>query len=295
MERFFKGLILFAWIGVFGYFTHLFAIDDPYDRIAKIEIRGFRAESSDDILNCEGCSPQELLRLYTREDDNFTLVGDILNSIITENHIKWYEREPGEGEYRYTGRQRNEAFQNLFMQISTTLSTTAKNYDHENEIDEISIGIPYCFVYAGEQFPMKIKTSNSVQTWMKNQHALFERTKVIRSLVSNFTLLVIIGGFGGLIFLMRDYINANKKDVNADPGLSAYLFRPILGMFLAIAVYMIDLFAHAVISESSLDQVRMEPLYLLAFAAGLLCEQAYEIVSFRADEFLKAYKAKKEK
>ena len=65
--------------------------------------------------------------------------------------------------------------------------------------------------------------------------------------------------------------------------LSDYIFRPILGIFLAVAVFVVDILAHSIISTSSILEIRYEPLYILALGAGLLSETAYAWVRRNAD------------
>ncbi|ETW93289.1 MAG: hypothetical protein ETSY1_39880 [Candidatus Entotheonella factor] len=93
-----------------------------------------------------------------------------------------------------------------------------------------------------------------------------------------------IGTFGSVIFLVRDFINLEDESRTT---LSAYLLKPILGMFLAIAVFIVDILGHATISSASILQIRHETLYVLALAAGLLSEQTYAVVSSRAQMALR--------
>jgi hypothetical protein len=88
----------------------------------------------------------------------------------------------------------------------------------------------------------------------------------------------VLGAFGALIFLIRDYITADQEK-----NLSDYIFRPVPGMFLAVAVFVVDILAHTVISSASILQIRYEPLYILALGAGLLSETAYDWVRRSAD------------
>lgn len=95
-----------------------------------------------------------------------------------------------------------------------------------------------------------------------------------------------IGTFGSVIFLVRDFIDVEAE---ARTTLSSYLLKPILGMFLAIAVFIVDILAHAAVSSGSILAVRHETLYVLALAAGLLSDQTYAVVSSRAQMALKNF------
>jgi hypothetical protein len=45
-----------------------------------------------------------------------------------------------------------------------------------------------------------------------------------------------------------------------------------------MAMFVLDVLAHSVVSTSDILKVRHETLYILALSSGLLSEQAYEVV-----------------
>ncbi|MDD9971805.1 MAG: hypothetical protein OXR73_36510 [Myxococcales bacterium] len=102
-----------------------------------------------------------------------------------------------------------------------------------------------------------------------------------------FLILIVLGALGSLIFLTRDYLNV---DAECQTSASVFVFRPVLGMLLAIAMFVIDILAHSVLSAADVAQVRPEPLYILAFAAGLLSEQAYDLMEFYSKSALERLK-----
>jgi hypothetical protein len=55
-----------------------------------------------------------------------------------------------------------------------------------------------------------------------------------------------------------------------------------MGCLLAVAMFVVDIAAHTLISSSNIFSVRHETLYLLSFAAGLMSERAYLAVDSRA-------------
>jgi hypothetical protein len=124
-----------------------------------------------------------------------------------------------------------------------------------------------------------------VQDWILQERERIEQGSQRRSLAGTFLLLSTLGAFGALIFLIRDFITLDQEKT-----LSDYFFRPVLGVFLAVAIFVIDLFAHAVVSTSSILSIRYEPLYMLALAAGLLSEQAYDLVRYRANSAFDRYR-----
>jgi hypothetical protein len=116
------------------------------------------------------------------------------------------------------------------------------------------------------------------QDWILRESTRIKDQERERALFSTFLLLSVLGAFGALIFLVRDYITLDEEK-----KLSDYIFRPVLGVFLAVAVFVVDVLAHSVISTASILQVRPEPLYILALGAGLLSETAYDWVRRNID------------
>jgi hypothetical protein len=117
-----------------------------------------------------------------------------------------------------------------------------------------------------------------VQDWVLRESIRIKDQAQARALFSTFLLLSVLGAFGALIFLIRDYITLDEEK-----KLSDYIFRPVLGIFLAVAVFVVDVLANSVISTASILQVRPEPLYILALGAGLLSETAYDWVRRNID------------
>jgi hypothetical protein len=117
-----------------------------------------------------------------------------------------------------------------------------------------------------------------VQDWVSRESTRIKDQAQAQSLFSTFLLLSVLGAFGALIFLIRDYITLDEAK-----RLSDYIFRPVLGIFLAVAVFVVDVLAHSVVSTASILQIRPEPLYILALGAGLLSETAYDWVRRNID------------
>jgi hypothetical protein len=109
--------------------------------------------------------------------------------------------------------------------------------------------------------------------WVKARQAAIAARKSQISFLDLFILLIILGGFGSWIYLVRRHINPN---IPVD--LSEYFYRPPLGMALAIAVFIVNLTVHSFVSTSNITEVRRETLILLAFAAGLLSDKTYDFI-----------------
>lgn len=127
----------------------------------------------------------------------------------------------------------------------------------------------------------EIKLPIEVVNWVKLKRKELSYIQSRDSLTNTFVLLMVLGAFGSLIFLIRDYIKAEGSS-----SVEAYIFRPVLGCLLAVAMFVVDIAAHTVISGASIFSIRHETLYLLAFAAGLLSEQAYLAVDTQASTAL---------
>lgn len=109
--------------------------------------------------------------------------------------------------------------------------------------------------------------------YVKQQRLKNDSLDLKVKLVNDFFIMLVLGAFGSLVFLLKGFLKAET-----DQSLIAYFVRPLLGMFLAMAVFLIDMLTHSVISNSGIEMMRVEPLYILGFAAGLLSEQVYTLV-----------------
>ncbi len=123
----------------------------------------------------------------------------------------------------------------------------------------------------------------SVKNWVLQEQIIGANTRAKRHLADTFLILIILGTFGSLIFLTKDYIsNVDRKETN----IASYLFRPLFGMALAMAMFIVDMVAHSVISTGGVENIRNETMYLLGLSSGLLAEKAYELLRRKADDTL---------
>lgn len=173
----------------------------------------------------------------------------------------------------------DDAYISLFSNVRDILVAEALSPDKNQTSISYKALVPKYFVY--EQNVGMVDVPLDVKLWMSEyaERADAENKKI--KLMDTFTILLVLGAFGSLIFLTKDYLLPNEK-----AGLSAYVFRPILGMFLALAMFVLDLAAHAILSSAPIQSVRNETLYLLAFASGLLSEHAYGLLLQRAEKVL---------
>lgn len=103
-----------------------------------------------------------------------------------------------------------------------------------------------------------------------------------------FSLTLIMGALGSLLYITRDYlVGKNKRN------FSWYLFRPVLGMVTALAVYILAIAGQITISEGEMTGGtgggQLNPYFIcfLAIIAGLLSEQAIERIRLMGRTVLK--------
>jgi len=110
-----------------------------------------------------------------------------------------------------------------------------------------------------------------VQLW-----ATHERAK--RRLTDLVVLLVVIAQLGSLTYLIVGFISPVEA-----PTMREIIFRPILGAFLAIGVFIANVGLLGVASNGGIFEVRDEALYLLALGAGLFTDRVYQYLRARVE------------
>jgi hypothetical protein len=272
-----KGLILMGWIvllSVSSWYALYFGIANI---IAKMSVDRIISIESRDLSKCHATLSNRL-QCFIADNDLNSRGSPPLESMLRAVGFESLQLRES------TQDQKDEAYDVLFRMTRDTLIAHASS-DKPTQADisyrELIPGYFLLPEIAGPQGTAKVLVPVDVKLWMEDyaQRAEAENRKI--RLMDTFIILLVLGAFGSLIFLTKDYLLPNEKG-----GLSAYIFRPILGMFLALAMFVLDMAAHAVLSNASFQEVRQETLYLLAFAAGLLSEHAYGLLLKRAEEVL---------
>jgi hypothetical protein len=280
-------LILLALYAIWGH-----ASEGPFDLAnsifssssdrAYIQIRSMMAARQ----LCS--SPSSLLQIYLAVRINPPPIAAVLDTLSD----KWSSTEglnedcnlANEDERRQYVQQTREKYNQLFNKIEIRLQSLAA----VAPIGDRPLSIDYTILPAdlrpGGAVNM-VPLPPEVVIWVSQEHTRIEQKKLQASLIDTFLLLTVIGAFGSLIFLTRDYMMHDEER-----GIAAYVFRPMLGIFLAMAIFTLDVLAHAILSTASILEIRHEPLYVLALAAGLLSEQAYAAIRFRAEGVLEKYR-----
>src|SRR5262249_55644746 len=106
--------------------------------------------------------------------------------------------------------------------------------------------------------------------------ATHERAK--RRLTDLVVLLVVIAQLGSLTYLIVGFISPVEA-----PTMREIIFRPILGAFLAIGVFVANVGLLGVASNGGIFEVRDEALYLLALGAGLFTDRVYQYLRTRVE------------
>ncbi len=173
----------------------------------------------------------------------------------------------------------------LYIAIETRLEAKAIAPSENQDLNTIKNDIIPPQFRKKEFKEQDIDLSLEVKNWISQES---ERNKLITginsvtfNLLNTFILLIILGGFGSLIFLTREHLENEEKI-----PIKAYIYKPLLGMFLAIASFIANISVHTLVSESEIQKIRRETLLLVAFSAGLISEQAYSAITEKAKKAL---------
>ncbi|MGB1799819.1 MAG: hypothetical protein ACPHLK_03200 [Gammaproteobacteria bacterium] len=277
-----KGLFLIGWIWLLS----IVALYAASNSVSKQVFELFEYNTVFYYFNYfdqEEIDPgRELTRYLSRYRENPPPIESVIEMFLSRphwtqinlesegnisNHVYWKRHQ-----YR---RLFEKAHQKLtLIALDDTVNVKDAKINFEEVVPSTFIKLPFA---AAGSFTIPPIAAN----WVMAERPRLKLRKARSQLIDTFVLLMVLGAFGSLIFLTRDYIVYEEAS-----SLETYIFRPILGMFLAISMFIIDIAAHTVLSQSHIFEIRKETLYLLAFAAGLLSEQAYSLVEGKASKAL---------
>lgn len=102
-------------------------------------------------------------------------------------------------------------------------------------------------------------------------------------------LIFSMGALGSLIFLTIEFL----KQTNNDERFSMYFFRPLLGMVVALAIFVMYKSGQAVLGMD--DQEHLSPFLIsfISLMSGILAEQAYGNLKLAGSNFFKSDKDQK--
>jgi hypothetical protein len=293
-----RGVILLAWIVVLVFFAGLAATGKASESVMTFFKRWDTFGSSANSTATTTIPPRQHLEEYLAHYEYPPPIEAIIDQVVIEP--SWCMRDLGtEFGIRNPGRGEKERpfwikdqYYDLFGKTDSKLQALVsdRTFDPDGILPVESPVIPE--VFKKEKKPSEVaialvswKITREVAAWIKEERIRRDAMKQRYALVDTFFLLMVLGAFGSLIFLSKDYIERQEAT-----SIASLVFRPILGMFLAMAVFIVSMFGHTVISTADILKVRTETLYLLALAAGMLSEQAYEVLSTRASAALEKLK-----
>lgn len=261
-----KGILLAIWIGALGALAwaaiggHVSEFVLNYrPRWTKFAAAGIGDGSG------KAATPLELLELFQRSTTNAPPIAGLLDASIpgwSEPEVPILNRKIEATEYNA-----------LFERVADGLRGLVDDTHFDTSVGKIVVNfIPAPFSKLIVPAPFVLLPAE-LKVWIDNQRAAEKANEARKSLIDTFVLLIIIGAFGSLVFMIRDYLRAEQET-----RVAAYVFRPVLGIFLAVAMFIIAIAASAAVSTSDILQVRRETLCILALAAGLLSEKAYAII-----------------
>lgn len=283
-----KGLTLLIWIVVLVYFSALVTSQKVPGLLERStnHLDGL-FQGASEINNMEGISGTGLAYLY--EFNSFTKYT-VLSATLNKAIPNWIDVETifidQNGKPCSVDAIRSYYYA-LFDVIDEHLIAIVQNPDLDPDRSTFNQDLVPS-IFRKHMTDGKVNLPEIAVNYIKNQRVVDDTAKLREQLVATFFILLVLGAFGSLVFLIKDFLS--KED---STNCVSYIFRPILGMFLAMAIFFIDMLAHSIISASAIEQLRVEPLYILGFSAGLLSEQAYEIIKNKAENSLNKTKNKK--
>jgi len=264
-----KGFILLFWI-VFLVWSSIFAASSSVSKSLMIFSRTMGWDKDD-------------YGLYAQVDtilDEFRLSPNRLDAFFSDE------------KHRNQNHQAlRDEFQNVKKRVGDYLLASANDLSVSPDSLRLMVGefVHDDFILSPAELERQIGLPPGVVDWIqsyrKETAASLSTRKAKADLVDTFAILMALGAFGSIIFLINDYVSPASSF-----NIQSYLFRPLFGMLLAAAVFIVDVATQAIISESGTSNLRHETLYLLALAAGLLTEKVYAFVQNKLTDIVKTYK-----
>jgi hypothetical protein len=286
---FFKGLILFVWIILLVIAAGNAGYGDAYKRIynfnaeciAKVELKEAIRDNND--------SPIEFLRLYKNEYYNPPPLETIIDKVYGEydwsSHKilhSYSDNTNNVMRFRYLKGQ----YYDLFRKMHNKLNMFVDNVDVLPGNAKLDILIPEHIF--GKYVSKETRIPNEAIKWIQDERHNKKETKERNAIIDLSIIVLSFGAFGSLIFLTKEYM-----ENIIDYSIATYIFRPFLGMFLGLSMFIIYLIANSIITTSEIYNIRKESLYILSLSAGLMSEHAYAVLYYKSRQMLD--KLKKEK
>ncbi|WP_432735831.1 hypothetical protein [Maridesulfovibrio sp. FT414] len=280
----FKGFVLVAWI-VFLLVSASMACSGKVYTMLQDFPGKFKESLNGQTLTkgpeyyakkLEGGSVWELLRSY-----DTVAPYPVILSVLNAAFPRWTEMEHlyengCDGVVEVSGN-----YCSLFESVDKYLEAVVltENLDPRNLSISYNVA-PNVFKFAAEA--EKVDFPEVAISWVMMMRAQKDKDKQLAKLTDSFFIMLVLGAFGSLVFLIKDFLYGEKR-----VRVAQYIFRPVLGMFLAMTVFLMDILTHSVLSTASVEELRLEPLYFLGIVSGMLAEQTYGVIYARAQKVIR--------
>lgn len=250
-------------------------------------------------------TPSDYLNCYISKKyggsfiDEVPPIGSVLDSL--QVNVSWRDLEAikqVKGDHFHESKYKYKGFKVLFEIIETKLIAIAT--DNLQDINNLVINteevLPatFRFVPNSEKFESLTKSLPlEVRNWVITER---KRRKQLE-LIDTFVLLIMLGALGSIIFLIGDRIRYQGIKAQQDDAKSviSYIYRPIFGMLLALATFILAASVNGVTSTAKLEDLRTESILFLAFSAGLLTDKVYDQIIRKAEDAIEAKSSVKTK
>ncbi|MCK5099081.1 MAG: hypothetical protein KAR45_13320, partial [Desulfobacteraceae bacterium] len=193
-------------------------------------------------------SPDDLIKISSFKNEKF------------EKKLNMYKEM-----YAELAQVENES-DRLFVDVEEARSTTSKfrNQKYELDIAQKKLLSKY------ESLPNHLNELEYLREWK------FDLLAKMPDQLLTLLLALSMGALGSVIYLTRTFL-----DPKSDKPFKWYVFRPILGMVTALAIFILAKAGQIIISDNSMSpgiSNKLNPFFIsfLSIISGVLSEQAYE-------------------
>ena len=282
-----KTAIIFIWLLLLGILSTL-AVGGNISRLVEISSETMEnlipVDSSLKVPGKDNCilssekNSDEFINpsLYLREYICNKYTGKFLEEVppigstldLLQVNVSWRDLEQIKNSFNDSSSRKynpqdytKENFNTLFQIIEAKLIALAAN--DIQDINSLTIGndiLPAKFRFTAsdkfniKEFPIPVEAKN----WVISERHQRKRLQ----LVDTFVLLIILGAFGSIIFLVSEHMR-NEDEIE----IKSYIFRPIFGILLAIATFIISVSINGLTSTARIEDIRTENHFL----AGICC------------------------
>jgi len=184
-----KGITLALWLFLLG-FGALLAINGRASEIILNYFKGWDGGALHDTKTPQ--TPSGLLKAFQARMDNPPPIAALLEACLQKWTVKTESRS-------------DEDYTTLFRRTSDRLRACVDDPQFDTTSSKISTDF-VSSAFRDPGLPSDIPLTLELKTWIANQKDLAKTNASRTSLVDTFVLLIIIGAFGSLIFLTRDYM-----------------------------------------------------------------------------------------